>query len=171
MKGRKFLGRDQGVGGYRHIFEIEGGLEVDEHNFVEIERTRVYFDDVLGITYHRQMGVVFLVLMGLAALFFGGIGLLVLAGDAERGAAVVFAVLAAPFLVAFVLRLILRVDVITVFGKRTMARMRFHVRKARAREIYLDLARKIGASQDRAAADAPPPPVPPRAEPPAPPAI
>jgi hypothetical protein len=176
MKSRTFLGRDQNLGGYRHVFEIEGGLEIDENNFVEIERTRVYFDDVLGITYHRQGGVAFLVITGIAALFFGGTGALALAGGAEAGVAIVFSCLATPFLVGFVVRLILKVDVITVFGKRTMARMKFGFRKERARRIYRDLTQKIRACQEKAAsaipAPAPPPadvPLPPPPEiPPAP---
>lgn len=174
MNGRIYLGRDQSPAGYRNVFEIEGGLEVDENSFVEIERTRVYFDDVLGMTYHRQWGALFLVAMGLGVLFFGGIGALALAGDAEPGVAIVFALIALPFLAGFILRLILKVDVITVYGKRTMARLRFPIRKARAREIYQDLERKIRASQAKAAASQPkppPPPVPDLPLPPAPPAI
>jgi hypothetical protein len=160
MKGRTFLGRDQNLGGQRRVFEIDGGLEIDENNYVEIERTRVYFDDVLGITYHRQMGVAFLVVTGLAVLFFAGIGLLGLTGDGEAAVSIVFACIAAPFLVSFVLRLILKVDVITVFGKRTLACMKFGFRKARAREIYHDLTTKIRACQEKAAAAVPQPPSP-----------
>jgi hypothetical protein len=169
MKPRTFLGRDQNLAGYRRVYEIEDGLEIDENSFVEIERTRVYFDDVLGITYHVQMGAAFLIAMGLCALFFGGIALIAAFGDAEPAAAIVFACLAAPFVAAFILRLALRVDVITVFGKRTMASMKFGYRKARAREIFRDLTQKIRACQEKAAAAVPKPAPPPAPEVPLPP--
>jgi hypothetical protein len=167
--GRIPLGREQHLGGYRRVFEIEDGLEVDENNFVEIERTRVYFDDVLSITYHRQAGLVYLIIIGLMALFLAGIAVLstVMEGGRELVVAIVFACLAAPFVIAFVLRLILKVDVITVYGRRTMARMKFYFRKGTAREIYRDLALKIRARQEKAAAAQAPPPAP--SLPPAPP--
>jgi hypothetical protein len=63
----------------------------------------------------------------------------------------------------------MRVDVITVFGKRTMACMKFSFRKQRAREIYRDLTQKIRACQEKAAAALPKPPPPPAAEVPPPP--
>ena len=74
-----------------------------------------------------------------------------------------------PFVAAFVLRLALKIDVITVFGKRTMACMKFSLRKARAREIYRDLTRKIRACQEKAAAAMPKPAPPPAPEVPLPP--
>lgn len=167
MKPRIFLGRDQHPGGYRNVFEIEGGLEVDEINFVEIERTRVYFDDVLGITYHKQTGIAFLIGMGLLALLFGGLAL-VLALDHETEGAIAMGVVTAPFAIFFLLRVILKVDIITVFGRRTMACMRFQFRKGRAREIYGELTRKIRSVQEKAAPAAPPAPPAPLPPPPAP---
>jgi len=164
MKPRVFLGRDQNLAGYRRVYEIEDGLEVDENSFVEIERTRVYFDDVLGMTYHRQMGVGFLIFTGLFALFLGALTLAVAVENrGEPVAALVLGCFTLPFVAAFVLRLALKVDVITVFGKRTMASMKFGFRKERAREIYRDLSRKIRACQEKAAASLPKPPAPPEA--------
>jgi hypothetical protein len=166
---RIFLGREQNPAGYRRVYEIDGGLEVDENSFIEIERTRVYFDDVLGITYHRQAGVAFLIAMGLFVLLFGGIALLIQFGEGATAVAVLFACFAAPFLAAFVARLLLKVDVITVFGRRTMACMKFSIRKDRARRIYRDLTLKIRAAQEKAApaqAQAPSPPAVPLPPPP-----
>jgi len=168
VKTRTFLGRDQNLGVYRRVYEIEGGLEIDENSIVEIERTRVYFDDVLGITYHRQANIVFLIGMGFLGLMFGGIALLILASEGEKVAAAIFAFVAAPFLVLFFVGLILKLDVITVFGKRTMAVIRFGFRKARAREIYRDLTQKIRACQEKTAAAQPKPPPAPATEPPLP---
>lgn len=166
MKTRVYLGRDQHPGGYRRVFEIEGGLEVDENNFVEIERTRVYFDDVLGITYHRQTGIAFLITMGVLTLIFGGLALLMFLDD-QVEATIAMGVVTAPFAIAFLVRVLLKVDIVTVFGRRTMACMRFPIRKGRARQIFRDLTLKIRAAQERAVAAQPAPSAPP--EPPLPP--
>jgi hypothetical protein len=178
--GRRYLGGDQNPGGYRRVFELEDGLEVDENTLIEIERTRVYFDDVLGITYHRQRGVAFLVITGIFALIFIALMGTLYASTGEPAAAAVFGVFAAPFVLAFFLRLLLGIDVITVYGRRTMARMKFFFRKARAREIYQGLSAKIRSRQETLVAARPPlpgrpappgppgPPAPPAAEPGAP---
>lgn len=160
---RTFLGRDQSLAGYRRVFEIEGALEVDENNFIEIERTRVYFDDVLGITYHRETGWPFLIGMGLLVLLFAGLMMLGLFADAdpEPAVVIVFGILGAPFLLALIVRLILKVDVVTVFGQRTMACMKFSIQKERARRTYRDLTVKVRAAQEKASAAQKPPPPPP----------
>lgn len=167
---RTFLGRDQHLGGYRQVYRIEGGLEVDEHSFVEIERTRVYYDDILGITYHKELGVAFLVITGICSVLFLGIAGAIYASTQELAAALVMVFFAAPFLLGVMLRLIFRVDVITVYGRRTKARMRFFFRKALARQIFLNLANQTLARQEIAAAVSNPPPVAPAPEPPPPPA-
>jgi hypothetical protein len=151
------------------VFEIEGALEVDENDFTQIERTRVYFDDVLGITYHKQVGVAFLVFNGVFGALFGFIALVIAAADRNPAGAVVMALFAVPFAVAFLWRIVLKVDVITVYGKRTKATLRFGFRKTRARMIYNDLTAKIRARQAKALAEQPPPPAAPAPEIPLPP--
>ena len=168
---RTYLGGEPNLGGYRRVFEIEGALEVDENNFTQIERTRVYFDDVLGITIHQQMGTAFLIITGVFAALFGGLALVIAAVQREPAGGIAMAVCAAPFAVAFLLRILVKVDVITVYGKRTKASIRFGFRKARARRIFNDLSAKIRARQAKALAEQPAPPPPPAPDlPPAPPA-
>jgi len=158
---RTYLGGEANLGGQRRVFEIEGALEIDENDFTQIERTRVYFDDVLGITYHQQIGVAFLVFTGVFAALFAFLALVIGAAEREPAPAIVMGIFAVPFAVAFVLRLIVKVDVITVYGKRTKATIRFSFRKERARSIYNDLTAKIRARQAKALAEmAPPPPAP-----------
>jgi hypothetical protein len=174
MRPRTFLGGEKSLGGTRRVYEIEDGLEVDENSFVEIERTRVYFDDVVGITYHQQMGGPFLVAMALFVFLFAGLALIAGLNEPGMGIAIMFLCFAVPFVVVFILRLALKVDVITIFGQRTMARMNFDFRKQRARDIYRDLTQKIRACQEKAAAAVPKPPPPPAPDvplPPSPPAV
>lgn len=170
---REFLGREIDLASRKKVFLIPDALEVDEASFLRIERTRVYFDDVLALTRHAQVGVFFAILMGLCTLLFGGIALAVLgASPSEPAVAIAFACAAAPFAIALVLRLAMKVDVITVYGKRTKARMMFSFRKGRARQIYEDLARRIRSRQDSIANSVlPPPPPPAPAEPPPPPSL
>ena len=160
---RTYLGRDQNLAGIIRVYLLPDSVEVDEISLVEIERTRVYFDDVLAVTYHRARSAVFLVLMGII------IGLIALPGVAlvakrETGVAVFFLILVSPCLLSFLLHLLLKTDYITIYGRRTMARMRFRVRKARAREVFQQLTARIRAAQATAAAAAaaaaPPPPAP-----------
>jgi hypothetical protein len=175
MSARRRLGEDRipivwWMIGYRSVFEIDDGLEVDEVNLAIIERTRVYFDDVLGITFHQTAGVGFLIFVGICALFFGVAGVSAFA-DGNAIAGTVLAVVALGFGAIFLLRAALKVSVITVFGKRTLACIKLPMRAGHARRIYDDLSRKIRACQDRAAAAQPKPPPPPAPDLPLPPAI
>lgn len=158
---RRFLGRDFSFSSFRRVYEIPDGLEVDEDTFTEIERTRVYFDDVLAITYHRYVGRVFMIVAGLLAAFFAALAVLI-GIEAPAGGLVFFAVFGSPFLIAMAVRGTLGVDVITVYGRRTLARVRFGFRKARAREVFEGLAARIRARQEEVsnslAPPAPPPP-------------
>lgn len=157
---RTFLGRDQNLGGIRQVYRIDGGLEVDEHSFVEIERTRVYYDDVLGITYHRELGAGFLILTGIFSVAFLALAGIIYGSSQEVGVTIFMVGLSFPFLLAVLLRLIFRVDVITVYGRRTKARMKFFFRKALARRIFLNLANETQGRQEKTAAAQPKPPPP-----------
>ena len=156
---RKYLGRDQNMAGIIRVYLLPDSLEIDETTFAEIERTRVFFDDVLAVTYHRAVSLGFAIVMGLAGGIFGAIGL-VLVLQKEWAGAISVLVMASPFLLTFCAHLILKTDFITVFGRRTLARMRFRVRKARAREVYQELTDKIRIAQAAAAAAQPSPPPP-----------
>jgi hypothetical protein len=176
---RVYLGGDYDLGGRRRVYALTDALEVDENSFVQIERSRVYFEDVLAVTYHRIFGAAFLVFNAIFTLGFALIGLLTAMDRFSRDASIVFFIFASPFLMAFLVRLIFRVDVITVFGRRTKARMRYGFRKGRAREVFGEIVRAVRRAQEeasrQAAAQAPPaedvplaPPPPASPEPPPP---
>lgn len=163
MKPRTFLGRDLvpilwTLAGYRTIFEIEDGLEVDEINLVTIERTRVYYDDVLGITYHRETGTGFLVVTGVFSLMIV-LGLMIAAMSSDGLIpGVIVIVIGLLFAVAFVFRLAMKVDIITVYGRRTKAVIKFPFRKAYARDLYTTLVARVRARQAALIAAQPKPP-------------
>lgn len=161
---RTYLGRDQNMAGMIRVYLLPDAIEVDEISFVEIERTRVYFDDVLAVTYHRARSTAFLILMGIFAGLMALIGIPIL--QESRGGGIAWLLFfAAPPLLTFLAHLILQTDYVTIFGRRTMAKMRFRIRKGRAREVYQILSTRIRAVQAAAsaAAAAARPPEPPAA--------
>lgn len=133
---RKRLG--QNVGGMTRevIFETADAIEVESRTGYEVSRKRVLYEDVQLVTIHRTVGLVYVIGLGLVALLFGGIALAILLGARETVAAAWFGVVALPFLAACIVRLVLKVDVVTVFSRRSKAVLRFPFRKRRAREIY-----------------------------------
>ena len=159
---RTLLGRHDVLFFRERVYELQDALEVDEFTLTTIERRRVPFDEVLAASTHQRRGAVFLALTGFFALACGaGVAALLMAGEeAAIVGAVVLGPLAAGFLFAFILRLALGVDVITVYGRRTMARMAFGYRKAQAREVFERLTRRIREHQEKLAAELPPPPGP-----------
>lgn len=147
---RVLLGRFAGIATRYAIYRTDSAIEVDERDNFEIQRRRVFFDDILLITHHRQLGVAFLTVMALFGLGFLGVAAaFYFAG--ENSSAAVFLAFAAPFLILAVLRIALRVDVVTIFGRRTKAVLRYGFRKRFARETFEDLSNRARAAQQRLA--------------------
>ena len=144
VKGRVLLGRSHDLAGRQRVCATADGLEVDENEGWDVTRRRVFYDDILLVTYHRYLGWIFLLVTGLMSGVFGLIALGAAVGGPAAGI-IVGLVFALPFALPFLLRLIFRVDVVTVYGRRTKAVMKFSFRKARAREIFdfvCELARR-----------------------------
>ena len=131
------------------------------------------YEDVLLVTYHRELGVLFLIITGLVTAFFFFMGAVVArAGGSEAAiAGAIFAVIGLPTFLAFVIRLLFRVDVITIFGRRSKAAVRFVFRKQHARQLYGSICAKVRQvhrqmEQQYAAAAPEPTPAQPMEEPP-----
>ena len=134
---RKLIGRSRTLGARAAVYQVHDGLEIETSEQYDIVQRRVLFDDVLMVTIHREMGPLYLFLTGSLAVFFLGIGLLILNANIDAWpAALVFGVFGAPALLAFLIRLFLGVDVVTIFGRRSKANVRFALRKRLAREVY-----------------------------------
>ncbi len=167
---RRKLGRNVGVMTRELIFETADGIEVDSREGYEVTRKRVLFEEVLLVTIHRTVGVPYVVVMAVATLLFGGLTLIFQFSVSEPGAALTFAILAFPFLIALIVRLALKLDFVTVFGRRSKAVLRFAVNKRRAREAYGHIcsrAREVQRSIEPAPAEtvaAEEPPLPPAPE-------
>lgn len=163
---REFLSSYSTLGMREKVFALQDAIEVDEAAVGEIERRRVFYDDILALTLHRYRGVGFPLFTAFAGIVFLLLAL-GMVSESESGPAAVMVVLAAVFFLAFLARMFLGVDMIVVYGRRSSARLRFGFRKARARRIFEDLRRRIAAVQDAAAAaraaEEPLPPPPPEA--------
>lgn len=156
MAARAYLGRDFDFGSRRFIYRVKDAVEVDDNTWVEIERTRVYFDDVLAITFHKYRSVGFLIFTGIFGGLFGLISYAI--GNTEPIVGWIFFIFCCfPFILFLALHSLLGVDVVTVYGRRTLARIKYGYRKGRAREVWEDLVRRVQENQARATAAATPP--------------
>ena len=135
---RRFLGRYNDLVARHAVYETDGALEIDEQDNFEIVRKRVFFEDVLLVTMHERTGVLAIFFsLGFAA-FFG-----LIASIAGDGAGWVFAALALSLLIYGFVRMARKETIITVFGRRSKARIRFSLRKARAHQLYGELCAHV----------------------------
>jgi hypothetical protein len=158
--GRHYLGGAAGIALRQRVYRTREYLEVDEIEGYDVLRRRVFFDDVLLITYHRFLGWGYVVAIGVAAVLLTVLAYAI-GTDDRRAGLIFFALVALPFGILTVLRLALRVDAVTVFGRRSKAQIHFQFRKARAREVYLQLCRATREQQPQPSRTLSPPAAPP----------
>jgi len=130
------IGRNFAFGIRERIFESDDAIEVDTSDHYELARKRVLFEDVALITYHREYGWTFLTGQIVLAFVFFIIGGFTYVGGGGWIATSIILAFAVPSTIAIFLRLIYRVDVISIFGKRSRATIRFSFKKKQARELY-----------------------------------
>lgn len=134
---RNLIGRWSSFIQRERIYAVPDGIEVEVDERIDVSARRVLYDDVLLVTYHREYGALFLILSGFFAFGFAAFAIFLgTLGAPGVVGGVVFAIFGLPFLIAFLLRAIFGVDVITVFGRRSKAVIRYRVRKRRAREVH-----------------------------------
>jgi hypothetical protein len=133
---RTLLGRNTGTMMRERVFETADAIESESHEGYEVTRKRVLFEEVLLVTIHREAGTGYVIAMAVATVIFAGVALLLQFKARAPEIAIAFGILALPFLIGLVVRLMLKVDYVCVFGRRSKAVMRFSLRKRRAREVY-----------------------------------
>jgi hypothetical protein len=164
MNGRRErIGRFSDVASRQVVYQTAEGLEVDEVDHFTIARKRVYFDDVLLVTRHRTVGITFVVTMIVMAFIWLFLALVLRLTKEPEGALICIAI-AVPFLLALVIRLVLKVDIITVYGRRSKAAMRFAFRKDYAHAKFDEICTLVARAQERVAAETPAAPAAPVAE-------
>lgn len=176
---KKLLGAHSTFTGQQRVYEMNDSLLVDDHRPTEVQRYRVFFDDVQAVTFHHYKGMAFLATTGILGILstIVAVGIMILEPVAG---AIFFFLFGLPFIVLFLLRVTLGVDSVTIYGRRTRARVSFWFGKQRAWDAYRQVAERIRRHQEKAAPRPPPPPaadpfpapppLPPQPPPPEPPA-
>jgi len=150
---RELLGKSTtgSIGGsLQRVYLRDDGLDVENVSGYEVTVKRVYFDDVLLVTRHQRVGTGFIVFTGFFSALFGILVGAYSLGGAD-GVAVFFAVVTLCFFLPLVLRVVLKLDVVTVFGARSRASMQFWFRKDRASEVFERVCHVVRETQDRIA--------------------
>ena len=137
------------------VYESADGLDVESTEHYEVFRRRVLFEDVLLVTYHRETGWPYILAHAFIAFIFFFIGGMIFAANASVVAAAIFAAIGLPSLALILARLALKVDVVTVFGRRSKATIRFPWRKRRAREAYGRICSRVRQVQQQVGAENP----------------
>lgn len=141
---RRYLGRAQTLSERVRTYWTDEALEVDRADNFEIRRRRVFFDEILLVTLHNTRGFLISVLPLVLSLLFAAMAL---ATRDEPDASAGFW-LGAAFFVAFAVGAALSpVWVVTVYGKRTRARIHFRLRQRKAREVYAEICRAAADAQ------------------------
>ncbi len=145
---RTYLGAASGFEIRQRVYAARDCLEIDEIEQYDVMRKRVFYDDVLLVTYHRFRGRVYLLVTGLAAFASAVLSAQIARTQTQLGL-FFFALLGLPFLLAFALRATLGVDTVTVYGRRSKARLHFPFRRRRAREVLKQICRSVQQTQQR----------------------
>jgi hypothetical protein len=145
---RVLIGRNNDFATRQIVYRTPVGIEVDELDHFEVVRKRVFYDDVLLVTYHREQSWGFIVLAAIVALLMGSLAFI---ASSVPPLAMTFAGVAALALVLGVTRLLMQVEVVTVFGRRSKAAVRYVYRKAFARQTFNELCANVAAAQRKLA--------------------
>lgn len=144
---REYLGQVRDIGGVTRVYKAAGAYEMDELEGTSGIRRRIFFEDIFLVTYHREAGTTWVLVVGsiCAVLLLIILGMLAdgLSNRASSGLIVsgVVAFLSAPLFIVFLNRVIRKKDIITIFGRHGRARMEFEWRKAKARNIFQEACR------------------------------
>lgn len=120
------------------VYRTERWLEVDRQDYTDVERRRIPFAEILLVTLHAQTGGVWAwVAAGLAALFAA------LAAVLADEAGLLYTLGSFAFLFGLVagLSFVVPTWTVTVYGKRTAARIVFRLRGGKARTVYEEIGR------------------------------
>ena len=139
---RRRLGSWNNAGSRGRVYLTDDAIEVDEADGWNIDRRRVFLDDIVLITLHRSrswFGFWTMMCMALSILLIGaGVGPTLPGGTVAVIA--IFAGISSPFLL--IALLFLRpFAVVTVVGRRTRTRLTWWFRHGRAAASYHELCR------------------------------
>jgi hypothetical protein len=148
---RRLLGTAASTGERVRVYDTPGALEIETIDYFQVQRRRLFFDEVGLVTLHSRRGLpAEAVLLLLVAFGFGAFGAAL--GTPEPQSRLIAFGLAAVCALAGLGAAVAPVWTVTVFGKRTRARMRFRFRGGKAREVYAQVCRAAAEAQARPSA-------------------
>jgi len=150
---RRLLGRNRTMAGRSSVYENADGLEIEANEQYETLQRRVLFEDVVLVTLHREIGWGYVLAHSAIAFVFLLIAGSLFAAAAPIAVTLIFTAFGAPSLVLAIVRMIVKVDVVTVFGRRSKAAIRFPFQKRRAREVYGRICARTRQVQTQLAAE------------------
>ncbi len=141
---RRFVGSAHSLSERVRVYWTEKALEVDSSEGYEIRRRRVFFDEILLVTLHSKPGGALPWLpFGLAAL----VGLTSASLWSEPAARDPLIWMAGGLFVAGVLVYFTPLWIITVFGRRTRARIQYRLREKKARDLFARICQAAAEAQ------------------------
>jgi hypothetical protein len=140
---RLYLGSAHTLSERVRVYWTEKALEVDILESYEIRRRRVFFDEVQLVTLHSKLGGLLPWLpLALAALV--GFSAVV---TSEVEASRILTWVALGFLAIGLVFFLTPLWVVTVFGRRTRARVQFRLRERKARQIFARVCQATAEAQ------------------------
>jgi hypothetical protein len=144
---RTLIGTNAGVVSRERVFETGEGVEVDSTDQYDLSRKRVLFEDVVLITHHREAGWGHVVGHTFVALVFLSIAAVTVSAGGGWIAASIISAFALPSIITIAIRSTIGIDVVSIYGRRSRAKLRFTFRKKRARELYGRLCHRTRQAQ------------------------
>jgi hypothetical protein len=148
---RVFLGRDASWAERVRVYRTDEALEVAYISTFEVSLRRLFFDEVQLVTLHRARGSrtlwLLIVLSALCALA-------ALAARSTTELATGFVMVTAIVFAWTLVTALIQSSIVTAYGGRARARIRFLYRPGKARRVYDDLCRRVAEVQGRIAAEA-----------------
>jgi len=144
------------------VHQSAEGLDVSSSRGFALHDRRLLYDDVQLVTLHTDRGIWYLVLTGLfgATLIALAIFIVALDTDAWPVALPIF-LFGLPAMLAFLFRLAVGRETVTIHGRRSKAILRFGGRKKRkARAVYGQVCSLVRRAQSTNPAATPPPATP-----------
>jgi len=143
---RRLLGTESSLADRCRVYRTADALEVDLVDHYDIRRRRVFFDEVELVTLHSRRGLRGgVAVFGLMALSTG-VAWQIVRSDPLSGAILLGLTLGLAALA--VAAAFCPVWIVTVFGKRTRARMRFNLRPGKARSVYTEMCAAAVSAQE-----------------------
>jgi len=148
--GRRLLGTRGNLGGQTRVYRTLEGIEIDDAEDERIFRKRVFWDEVLMVTLHRGRDIPFVIFALIGIGFLAMFSFLMGAAASVAAGVGMSLVTWVPLLVYAVVRVVQGVPTVSVYGRRTMARLTFPLRPGRAREVYAEISGAARRRQDAA---------------------